>query len=117
MARKSKTSDPTSPIPSTSSRYLIYTRTRPAKDELLTNGDVLSQIVSFLVPDLAGTRDSLKASRKELLNVALACSSFKDPALDALWRSLESLVPLVRLISGVALVDQKYVREFTPDVS
>ena len=43
---------------------------------------------------------SLKPS---MLNVALTCRSFSEPALDSLWWAMDDLVPLFNLLPGFQL--------------
>jgi len=38
--------------------------------------------------------------RSSVLNVALTCRSFSEPALDVLWWAMDDLVPLFNLLSG-----------------
>lgn len=54
----------------------------------------------------------LRGSRKYLLDAALVCRSFSEPALDLLWRSMESLRPLLNLLpkSHLEVMDGQYVR-------
>ena len=38
--------------------------------------------------------------RSSVLNVALTCRSFSEPALDILWWAMDDLVPLFNLLPG-----------------
>ena len=40
------------------------------------------------------------ASRSSVLNVALTCRSFSEPALDVLWWTMDDLFPLFNLLPG-----------------
>ena len=40
------------------------------------------------------------ALRSSVLNVALTCRSFSEPALDILWWAMDDLVPLFNLLPG-----------------
>ncbi|TFK49339.1 hypothetical protein OE88DRAFT_412241 [Heliocybe sulcata] len=42
----------------------------------------------------------LRRHRRDLLCIALSCKAFLDPALDLLWKRMDSLVPLFRILSG-----------------
>jgi hypothetical protein len=53
---------------------------------------------------------SVGSSKEYLLWVALTCTSFRDPALNALWRSLDSFLPLLKLLSPLKVVNGVYVR-------
>lgn len=48
-------------------------------------------------------------NRKGLLNIALTCKAFLEPALDTLWESLDSLLPLLKLLPLFTLVNEQYV--------
>lgn len=64
---------------------------------------VLQRIIESLADDSA-------TSQPHLLSVALSCKSFRDPALDVLWRSLDSWIPLLKLLTPFKLVNGLYVR-------
>jgi len=83
--------------------------TRTAKSDLLSNSDVLAYLFAFLEPDGIVDRERLVEARKDLLSASLVCSSFRDPALDCLWRFLDSLVPLLRLLPGIKQNGKTYV--------
>jgi len=40
------------------------------------------------------------ALRSSVLNMALTCRSFSEPALDILWWAMDDLVPLFNLLPG-----------------
>ncbi|KAJ7075509.1 hypothetical protein B0H15DRAFT_866731 [Mycena belliarum] len=52
--------------------------------------------------------EELGAARASLLSAALACSDFCSPALDALWRTIDNLTPLLKLLPAVKLVEGVY---------
>ncbi|KAJ7510868.1 hypothetical protein B0H11DRAFT_2402359, partial [Mycena galericulata] len=47
-------------------------------------------------------------SKRALRNIALVCKALKDPALNELWRDLDSLVPLLRLLPSVQFIGMSY---------
>ena len=47
--------------------------------------------------------------RRCLLNAALTCKDFLDIGLDALWEELDSLVPLLKLLSDLQIDGRVYV--------
>jgi len=49
---------------------------------------------------------------KTLYNAALTCSSFLEPALDALWYDMRRLMPLFRLLSNLQPTFSPEVRPF-----
>jgi len=75
---------------------------------------LIEDIVLKIFADTVSNPDSLTSSeRKDLINFSLVCSSFRDPAMSYLWKTLNSLLPLIRLIPGIQLFDgypSEYVR-------
>ncbi|KAG6825477.1 hypothetical protein H0H92_003607 [Tricholoma furcatifolium] len=68
---------------------------------------------------LLGIFETLKRSShgaKILLSVALVCTAFRDPAIDMLWESMDSAIPLLHLLPTVELVNGVYaIRILTPN--
>lgn len=62
-------------------------------DHALHTPEVLALILSHLL------------DRGFLLRAALTCRTWKDPALDQLWRDLESPLPLMKLLGSVRVDD------------
>ena len=83
------------------------------KDLLIASHDVLVLIFKlFIAPvpvDTPKTRFT-RGGRKQLLNLALTCKAFVDPALECLWSHLESLEPLFKLHPGLKTVGDSCVR-------
>ncbi|TFK57573.1 hypothetical protein OE88DRAFT_1722408 [Heliocybe sulcata] len=52
--------------------------------------------------------------RRTLLALALTCSTWRDPALDALWWDMDSIYPLLKLLEP-AIVVQPYLMGRDPD--
>ena len=52
----------------------------------------------YLVVDPSSTPDRQLEAKKALFYAAQACRVFLEPALDALWRVLASLLPLLKLL-------------------
>ena len=74
-----------------------------AKDSFLRNPDLMAETFSYLqVKNDTG-------NRRCLLNVALTCKGFVDLALDVLWEALNSLVPLLKLLPALQVVDGGFV--------
>ena len=82
------------------------------KDLLIASHDVLVLIFKLFIPpvpvDTPKTRFT-RGGRKQLLNLALTCKAFVDPALECLWSHLESLEPLFKLHPGLKKVGKSYV--------
>lgn len=72
----------------------------PAHLSALDNPTILGQIFEHLHPN------------STLLDAALTCRTFRDPALNVLWRSLDTLLPLLKLLPSFKLVNGVYVNDF-----
>ena len=77
------------------------------QEEALSNRDILTLVFESLFPPAVGPPD--KATRTFLRDLALLCRSFSEPALDCLWKEMDSLVPLIRLLDSAVVVDGAYV--------
>ncbi|KIM44321.1 hypothetical protein M413DRAFT_443329, partial [Hebeloma cylindrosporum] len=69
--------------------------------------EILRTILGFFIHEPIYNIDAdkeyyyaVKASRPSVLNMALTCRSFREPALDSLWWAMEDLVPLFNLLPG-----------------
>lgn len=51
----------------------------------------------------------LESGRGTLVQVARSCKSWKDPALDKIWRRLSWVGPLLDLIPGLSYIEGVYV--------
>ncbi|KAG6826244.1 hypothetical protein H0H92_000583 [Tricholoma furcatifolium] len=58
---------------------------------------------------LLGVFGALKHDAKSLLSIALVCTAFRDPAIAMLWESMDSIIPLLRLLPPVQVVDGVYM--------
>jgi uncharacterized membrane protein YqaE (UPF0057 family) len=90
-------------------------------DLLIASHDILVLIFKLFIPpvsDDASDRHLAKGGRKQLLNLALTCKSFVDPALECLWSHLESLGPLFERHPGLKKVGDSYVWTsiYIPDI-
>ena len=87
--------------------------TTSPKNLLISSHDVLVLIFKLFIPPVsdADTPENqlAKGGRKQLLNLALTCKSFVDPALECLWSHLESLGPLFQLHPGLSSIGGSYV--------
>ena len=72
-----------------------------AKDSFMKNSDLMAKTFSHF--------ENNKEHRRYLFNAALTCKDFLDVALDALWKELDSLVPLLKLLPGLQIEDMEYV--------
>jgi len=69
----------------------------------LKNPKLLSQIFDAI-------EQSVGSSKRHLLWVALTCTTFREPALNSLWRSLDTLLPLLKLLSPFKVLNGVNVR-------
>ncbi|KAK7435423.1 hypothetical protein VKT23_019684 [Stygiomarasmius scandens] len=60
--------------------------------------DIVEQIVRLLVDTQTDHNDNTIMRKQDILSCALTCRSFLGPALGVLWYSLNSLVPLLKLL-------------------
>ena len=72
-----------------------------AKDSFMKNPDLMAKTFSHF--------ENNKKNRWYLFNAALTCKDFLDVALDALWKELDSLVPLLKLLPALQIEDGAYV--------
>lgn len=74
------------------------------------NYDLLTTIFRNLLPTdpTPLPRGEVVLGRKQLRDLALVCRSFRDPALDCLWACLESLMPLVKVLPGLKVVNNAF---------
>lgn len=86
--------------------------------------DVIDEILSKLVEDndsiqieadqLDGN-DNRRSQNANLLSVALCCKTFTAPSLDHLWKRMDTIIPLLRLLPGTMWVGGSIVRaKFAP---
>ncbi|EPQ53606.1 hypothetical protein GLOTRDRAFT_130951 [Gloeophyllum trabeum ATCC 11539] len=72
--------------------------------------DILNQVLGYLQVQKRWT-DTIdtRRERHDLICIALTCKAFLDPALDELWARLDSLNPLLRLLSGFQWTGDVYI--------
>ncbi|KAJ6598556.1 hypothetical protein B0H10DRAFT_2196717 [Mycena sp. CBHHK59/15] len=68
-------------------------RPPPACAECLFNPDLLAEILAHLTSDA-----DTPFARRALLNTALSTQAFYEPAMRILWRHIDGLIPLLRLL-------------------
>ncbi|KAJ7032806.1 hypothetical protein C8F04DRAFT_1396453 [Mycena alexandri] len=69
----------------------------------LFNDEIISEILNFQSQEA-----SQEAERHGLLNIALVCRALEEPAMNELWRQLDSFTPLLRLLPSVKLIGNSY---------
>ncbi|KAK7442049.1 hypothetical protein VKT23_016325 [Stygiomarasmius scandens] len=70
--------------------------------------EMLTEIFEHLVPDPDYT-SSASPGKKDLLSCALSCKMFASLALKSMWRQMDNLLPLLKLLPGLRLVNNYYV--------
>ncbi|KAJ7152492.1 hypothetical protein C8R46DRAFT_962184 [Mycena filopes] len=78
----------------------------PLQEQCLRNADLLEEILDHLPS--GGDREDLQAHRRSLLWIALTCKDFSPSAVKFLWRRLDNLLPLLRLLPAFAMRDGIY---------
>lgn len=76
----------------------------------MENQDILGEIFNIISLDLETPGNNASQTRKNLFYAARTCRIFLDPAINALWRVLPSLFPLLKLLPSFQLVNNQYVR-------
>jgi len=87
------------------------TSSSSAQPPFHSNPDILEEICEYLAIEDDFTHSvDVSLSRRDLLSVALTCKAFVEPALNRLWRSLDSLFPLLKILPAFVQSDGTYVR-------
>ena len=77
-----------------------------------SNPDILDEICEYLHDEQDGSSEFTHTSKQNLLWAGLTCKALLEPALDRLWRSLDSLFPLLRILPSFTQSDGTYVSFF-----
>jgi hypothetical protein len=79
---------------------------------IFDNPAILRRVLAHLETSPTPTQavPGVKTAKGNLLCIALTCRDFTDSALDALWKSIDSLVPLLSLLRPFKLTNKTYVR-------
>ncbi|KAF9525962.1 hypothetical protein CPB83DRAFT_858698 [Crepidotus variabilis] len=87
-----------------------YSSNQSAKELVLANSDLLSICFSYFDPD-AFFKDIWEigtTTRRRLLATALTCKAFFDPAMGLLWRMMESIIPVLKILPTFAKMNDTY---------
>ncbi|TFK31901.1 hypothetical protein BDQ12DRAFT_729119 [Crucibulum laeve] len=79
-----------------------------SQNQVLELQEALELIFGHLGPSSNMDSANRKKSRQHLLWAAQTCRTWSDPALNILWRELDSLYPLLSLISSLKKVNGTY---------
>lgn len=85
------------------------TSPKPSRLPFHSNPDILDEVCEYLAYDHDSPADEVLTSKGNLLNLALTCKAFIEPALDRLWRSLDCLFPLLKILPAFSQSDGTYV--------
>jgi hypothetical protein len=60
----------------------------------------ITELLSHILREVCNDDEGLNLCRgiKDMARVSQLCKTFRDPALDFLWRNLDSLLPLLQLL-------------------
>ncbi|KAF8649477.1 hypothetical protein AX16_005780 [Volvariella volvacea WC 439] len=75
--------------------------TSPLARRVSLNLDVVEEILSYFTIDTQNPDTNWRANTQNLLNIALTCQQYKEPALSVLWHSLDTLDPLLCLLPQI----------------
>ncbi|KAF8179869.1 hypothetical protein BJ912DRAFT_982041 [Pholiota molesta] len=94
---------------STESELPAASTSRSSRLPFHSNPDILDEICEYLSYDCDADSDDISLSRRTLLRLALTSKAFLEPALDRLWRALDSLFPLLKILPAFGQSDGTYV--------
>ncbi|KAJ6566651.1 hypothetical protein B0H19DRAFT_712702 [Mycena capillaripes] len=86
-----------------------------AREQCLRNSELLEEILPHI--SLGENLKDLKAARQSLLSIASASKALSPSALKFLWRRLDNLLPLLRLLPSFASKGNKYGLLFATESS
>lgn len=87
---------------------------RDSQAEVLDSPELLGRIFASFNPgpDQQLYHVPSQPFLQHLLWAALTCKTFLEPALDVLWRTMNSLIPLLKLLPSFQLVLDTYVKKY-----
>jgi hypothetical protein len=68
--------------------------------------DLVALLISALSESYGGESNNDKDFQTDLARLARTCKAFRDPPLDAHWRTMRGLLPIVKLFPVVLRVDE-----------
>ncbi|KAF8972783.1 hypothetical protein BDZ97DRAFT_1782683 [Flammula alnicola] len=88
-----------------------------ARTTVLVNEDILDIVFSFFDPaSFFDTTSHVEPStRKALYSAALTCKSFFNPATTLLWRVMESVIPVLKILPTFVKINDIYT--ITPGIA
>ncbi|KAJ6518366.1 hypothetical protein DFH09DRAFT_1287579 [Mycena vulgaris] len=97
--------------------FFVQEPTKPPKQRSVAPGEILALIFEEIAHPghpAAGYGGSsgmqqLSATRKSLLAAALTCTDFCAPALDILWRTIDNMSPLLKLLTALKPTNGAYI--------
>jgi len=85
------------------------TLAKPPRLPFHSNPDILDEVCEYLAYDYDSVPEDIFTCKRNLLRLALTCKAFLEPALDRLWRSLDCLFPLLKILPAFVQSDGTYV--------
>ena len=99
------TTEASEELPNSDLSQLEYKPQVPAASEIFENQDILGVILEHF------HYKSLKATRKNMHLAASISKAFLEPAMNSLWSSLDSLMPLLNLLPSFVPINNVYVSQ------
>ncbi|KDR77257.1 hypothetical protein GALMADRAFT_267409, partial [Galerina marginata CBS 339.88] len=87
------------------------TSTLSAQSQVLGNLDLLQSIFVFFHSGVETVARIPMPDSKHLLLASLTCKTFFEPAMNVLWRAMDSCVPLLRLIPALTKEEKVYTMD------
>jgi len=82
----------------------------PTTSLVLVNVDILERIFSFFDPAFFDDIwDIDRKTRKYLLSAALTYKPFFEPAMNLLWKTMESIIPFLKILPEFVKADDSDV--------
>lgn len=71
--------------------------------------EIIKEIFSYHAPQAISGANAQRGYTETILAYALCCKAFSEIALDTLWYEMVDLVPLISILPGIKLLDNKLV--------
>ncbi|KAG6812432.1 hypothetical protein H0H92_002898 [Tricholoma furcatifolium] len=89
-------------------RPMALTTSDTPSQQVLTNEELLQRIFEEF-PFEPFDEQMNNVTRSHLLRAALTCKAFVEPALNVLWKSINTFIPLFKLLPSFKIVQDDYV--------
>ncbi|KAG6905335.1 hypothetical protein DXG01_003391 [Tephrocybe rancida] len=85
-----------------------WTAASPSSSAQSLGYDILTEIFENLNDPIDGPPSPRLRSKQQLYRAALTCKAFRDPALDALWKYMDTITPLLQMLPAVEIINNTY---------